>query len=112
VGLRSLAVVVVVATLPATAAMAQRTNFDGLNSCQHFGTLEFKRRNAAFRRFVIDRADFHVDRFATLVGNQFISTIYRGTATYEAAGGPKAVRFVCLYAGLRQGAVLVYTLPE
>lgn len=95
-----------------SAASAQRTKFDGLRQCERYGALQFRKQNPAFRRFLIDRSSVSEDRFADQVGQQFVSTIYHGKATYEAAVGPKPVRFVCLHAGYRRGPVFVYTLPE
>jgi hypothetical protein len=97
--------------LPAEAS-AQRTKFDGLRQCERFGALQFRKQNPAFRRFLIDRSSVSEDRFADQVGQQFVSTIYNGRATYEAAAGPKQVRFICLHAGYRRGPVFVYVLPE
>jgi hypothetical protein len=95
-----------------TAASAQRTKFDGLRQCERFGALQFRKHNPAFRRFMIDRSSVSEDKFVDQVGQQFVSTIYHGKAIYEAAAGPKHVRFICLHAGYRRGPVFVYTLPE
>jgi hypothetical protein len=94
------------------AAQRARTRFDGIRDCERSGRLQFVRHNPAFRRFVIDRAGIDVDRYSDRVGTQFISTIYRGKATYEAANGAQHVRFICLHAGTRAGAVFVYTLLD
>jgi hypothetical protein len=93
-------------------ASAQRTKFDGLRQCEHYAAQQFRKRNPAFRRFIIDRASVGEDRYAGQIGQQFISTVYHGRATFEAAGGPQQVRFICLHAGYRRGAVFVYTMPE
>lgn len=95
-----------------SAASAQRTKFDGLRQCERFGALQFRKQNPAFRRFLIDRSTVSDDKFVDQVGQQFVSTIYHGKATYEAGNGPKPVRFICLHAGYRRGPVFVYTLPE
>lgn len=52
------------------------------------------------------------DKFADKVGTQFVSTIYQGKATYQAAGEPASVRFICLHGGASMGAVFVTTLPR
>lgn len=95
-----------------SAASAQRTKFDGLRQCERFGALQFRKQNPSFRRFLIDRSSVVEDKFVDQVGQQFVSTIYHGKAAYEAGGGPKQVRFICLHAGYRRGPVFVYTLPE
>jgi hypothetical protein len=95
-----------------SAASAQRTKFDGLRQCERFGALQFRKQNPAFRRFMIDRSSVGEDKYVDQVGQQFVSTIYHGKATYEAAAGPKQMRFICLHAGYRRGPVFVYTLPE
>jgi hypothetical protein len=100
---------VVLSVIP---AQAQRTRFQGVTQCARYGSVQFARRDQAFRRFVIERVSVQDERFAGMVGNQFISTVYYGRATYEAAGGPKRMRFVCLHAGSTKGAVFVYVMPE
>lgn len=100
------------ALLLPSAASAQRTKFDGLRQCERYGSLQFRKQNPAFRRFLIDRSSVGEDKYVDQVGQQFVSTIYHGKATYEAAAGPKPVRFICLHAGYRRGPVFVYTLPE
>jgi hypothetical protein len=94
----------------APAALAQRTTSDGLLGCERYAAAEFKRRNPAFRRFVIDRASVVVDRFADKVGSQFVATIYYGRAAYDAGGGAKIVRFLCLHGGVERGPLFVYAL--
>ena len=109
-GVRALALALLV--LAVSPASAQRTTFDGLLSCERYGAVEFKRRNPAFRRFVIERASVTVDKLAEKVGSQFVATIYHGKAIYEAANGPRTVRFLCLHGGVERGPVFVYTLAE
>ena len=94
----------------ASPALAQRTSFHGLLECSRFAAVQFKRSNPAFKRFVIDRATVTEDRYAGRVGHQFISTIYHGKATFEAASAPKTVRFICLHGGIGRGAVFIYVL--
>ncbi len=96
--------------LGAPASLAQRTTYDGLIGCERYAAVEFKRRNPAFRRFVIDRASVVVDRFADRVGSQFVSTVYHGRASYDAGGGAKTVRFLCLHGGVERGPLFVYAL--
>jgi hypothetical protein len=91
-------------------AFGQRTSFHGLLECSRFAAVTFKRANPAFKRFVIDRASVTQDRFSGRIGNQFISTIYHGKGTFEAAGPPKTVRFICLHGGIGRGPVFIYTL--
>ena len=75
--------------------------------------MQFLRHNPTFKRFTIDRAHVDTDKFADRVGPLFISTIYHGKATYEAAGGAQTTRFICLHGGMGgRGAVFVYTMPE
>jgi hypothetical protein len=95
-----------------TAGFAQRTKFDGLRQCERAAAVQFRRHDPAFKRFMIDRASVFEDKFADKIGAQFISTIFHGKASYEAAGGPKPVRFICLHPGYGQEPVFVYTLPE
>lgn len=98
--------------LGATEAPAQRTRYEALAGCERYAVLKFKRHDPAFRRFLIDRSTVSADKFADKVGSQFVSTVYHGKALYEAAAGPKTVRFVCLHGGTGRGAVFVYTLGE
>jgi hypothetical protein len=107
---RAVAIALLGLVLIEPAAVAQRTTSDGLLGCERFAAVEFKRRNPAFRRFVIDRASVAVDRFADKVGNQFVSTIYHGRATYDAGTGAKIVRFICLHGGVERGPLFVYAL--
>jgi hypothetical protein len=93
-------------------AYAQRTTIGSLAECSRRAAVQFKRHNPTFRRFVIDRASVSDDKFADRVGAQFVATVYHGKAIYEAAAGPKTVRFICLHGGVGRGAVFVYTLPE
>jgi hypothetical protein len=111
-GVKALVLAAVLATTATGPAQAQRSTFGGLSECSRHAAVQFKRHNPAFRRFVVDRASVSEDKFADRVGNQFVATIYHGKATYEAAAGPKTVRFICLHGGVGKGAVLVYTLPE
>jgi len=113
VGVRAVAVAAALAALVAgPPAHAQRTTFEGLRQCARLALVQFKRHNPGFRRFVIDRESVIEDKYADMVGNQFVATVYRGRATYEAASGPTKVRFVCLHGGISKGPVFVYTLPE
>ncbi len=111
-GIKPALIALAIAVLPATPAAAQATTFRGLAECTRRAAVQFKRHNPAFRRFVIDRASVTEDKYADRVGNQFVSTIYSGMATYEAAAGPKKVRFLCLHAGIGRGPVFVYALPD
>ena len=95
--------------LGSSQAIAQRTTSDALIACERYAAVDFKRRNPAFRRFVIDRSGVTVDRFADKVGSQFVSAIYHGHAFYDAGTGPRVVRFLCLYA-MGRGPLFVYTL--
>ncbi|MEA2992196.1 MAG: hypothetical protein QOD40_1116 [Alphaproteobacteria bacterium] len=101
-----------VAVLAAAPAAGQTTTFRGIAECTHHAAVQFRRHDPGFRRFLIDRASVVEDKFADRVGNQFVSTVYSGTATYEAANGPKHVRFLCLHGGVGKGPVFVYTLPD
>ena len=101
--------VLVLSSIP---AQAQRTRFQGVTQCSRFAAVQFSRHDPAFRRFVIERVTVQDDKFAGMVGNQFVATVYHGRATYEAAAGPKRVRFLCLHAGVIKGPVFVYTMPE
>ena len=104
-------VLLVALALPATAAPRSKTRFDGIRDCERLGAIQFKRHNPAFRRFLIDRANVEVDKYADQVGTTFVSTIYHGKATYEAGKGPLPTRFICLHAGSGRDAVFDYTLP-
>jgi len=112
VGVARAALLTGLMVLAAAAASAEPTRFAGMRACERYGAVEFKRRNPAFRRFIIDRSAVEVDDFADKVGNQFVSTIFHGKATYEANSGPRTVRFLCLYAGSSKGPVFIYTLPD
>ena len=107
---RAVAIALLGVLLAVPAVLAQRTTFDGLLGCERYAAVEFKRRNPAFRRFIIDRASVAVDRFADRVGNQFVATIYHGRASYDAGSGAKIVRFICLHGGVERGPLFVYAL--
>jgi hypothetical protein len=107
---RAFAIALLGLLLTAPAVIAQRTTFDGLLGCERYAAVEFKRRNPAFRRFVIDRASVVVDRFADKVGSQFVATIYHGRASYDVGSGAKVVRFICLHGGVERGPLFVYAL--
>ena len=100
---------VVLSSIP---AQAQRTRFQGITQCARYGSVQFSRHDSAFRRFVIERVTVQDDRFAGMAGNQFVATVYYGKAIYEAASGPKRMRFVCLHGGTAKGPVFVYVTPE
>ena len=109
----SFALAAVLFAQPADAARRSATRFDGIRDCERAGNVQFLRHNPTFKRFTIDRAHVDTDKFADRVGPLFISTIYHGKATYEAAGGSQTTRFICLHSGMgRRGAVFVYTIPE
>ena len=111
-GLRRLLIGALLASLAATANAAPRakTRFDGIRDCERLGAVQFRRHNAAFRRFTIDRAKVSVDRFADRIGGSFVSTVYHGGATYDGGKGADHTRFICLHGG--QDALFVYTLPD
>jgi len=96
-------------TLPADA---QRTRFQGIAQCSRYASVQFARRDPAFRRFVIDRVSVQDDKYASMVGNQFVSTVYSGRAIYETVAGTKRVRFICLHSGFSKGPVFIYAIPE
>ena len=98
--------------LSSIPAQAQRTRFQGIAQCSRHASVQFSRHDSSFRRFVIERVSVQDEKFAHLVGNQFVSTVYYGRALYENAAGPKRVRFVCLHAGSSKGPVFVYAMPE
>ena len=98
--------------LPAGAAPRSKTKFDGIRDCERMGSVQFKRHNPAFKRFVIDRSTVENDKYADKVGQTFVSTIYHGKATYEASTGPRPARFICLHGGVGQNAAFVYTMPD
>ncbi|MGH7880921.1 MAG: hypothetical protein ACREQD_15710, partial [Candidatus Binataceae bacterium] len=99
--------------LAAAPAVAQKSTEDGLRDCEKLAAIKFKAENPAFKKFAITRGDsVEEDKFADKVGTQFVSTVYHGKATYQAAGAPADVRFICLHGGLGKGAVFVYTLPR
>ena len=113
-GLRLFLLGAVLASLTATADAAPRvkTRFDGIRDCERLAAIQFKRHNAAFRQFTIQRGKVSVDKFADKVGGNFVSTVYHGMATYDAGKGPQATRFICLHGGMGNDALFVYTLPE
>ena len=98
--------------VPAEAARRTKTRFDGIRDCERTGSAQFLRHNPSFKRFLIDRANVEVDKYVDRVGSQFVSSIYHGKATYEAAAGARATRFICLHGGMGRRAVFVYTLPD
>ncbi len=98
--------------LSASPTLAQRGNFQGIAECTRLGSVQFRRHDRAFRRFVIDRASVVDDHYAGMAGNQYVATVYSGTATYETTAGARKVLFVCLHGGAERGAVFVYTVPQ
>ena len=104
--------VVLALALPAAAAPRAKTQFDGIRDCERRAAVQFQRHDPSFKRFLVDRASVSVDKFADMVGPTFVSTIYRGKATYDAAKGPHPSRFICLHGGVGKDAVFVYTLPD
>jgi hypothetical protein len=100
------------AVLLAAPAHAQTSKFDGLRGCERIAAVQFKRHNPAFRRFRIERPAVRVDRYAAMVGNQYVATVYSGKAAYDDGRGAKLVRFVCLHGGIGRGPLFVYTLPD
>lgn len=110
---RALAIALLLALgVPAVAAPRAKTRFDGIRDCERLAAVQFRRHNPAFRRFIVDRAKVDGDKYADKVGGTFVSTIYHGSATYEASSGPRTTRFICLHGGVGAGAVFVYTLPD
>ena len=112
-GLKRLAIGVLLASLVATANAAPRakTRFDGIRDCERLAAVQFKRHNPVFRRLLIDRSTVEDDKYADQVGPTFVSTIYHGKATYDAGKGPLPTRFICLHGGVGRNAVFIYTLP-
>jgi hypothetical protein len=100
-----------IAILSASSASAQRTTLRGLTDWSRYAAATFKRQEPAFRRFVIDRASVRTDRLGRMVGNQYITAIFSGGASYDAGGGARNVTFVCLH-NSEKGALLVYTVPR
>ena len=96
--------------LSSIPAQAQRTRFQGITQCSRFGSVQFSRRDPSFRRFVIERITVQDDKFAGMAGNQFISTVFYGRATYEAGNGAQTTRFICLHGGSGGDALFVYTM--
>ena len=111
-GVKRAAAAVALYALVAAPALAQKSTEDGLRDCEKLAAVKFKQENPAFKKFAITRADVEEDKFADKVGSQFVSTVYHGKATYQAAGAPDEVRFICLHGGVGKGAVFVYTLPR
>lgn len=109
-GVTLLAIITIGAALAAPIAFAQGTVDEGLRDCEKLAAVKFKRGNPAFKKFAIDRESAEQDKFTDKVGSQFVSSVYHGKATYQAAGEPESVRFICLHAGYGKGAVFVYTL--
>jgi hypothetical protein len=102
----------VLTLLIAAPVHAQTSKFDGVRGCERLGAVQFKRHNPAFRRFRIERTGVTVDRYARMVGNQFVATVYSGKAAYDDGRGSKPVRFLCLHGGIGKGPLFVYTLAD
>ncbi len=111
-GVRAALALALCAACAAPAALAQKSTADGIADCEKLAAVRFKQENTLFKTFKIDRADVEEDKYAAHVGSQFVSTIYHGKATYQAAGEPAEVGFICMHAGLGKGAVFVYVLPR
>jgi hypothetical protein len=95
-----------------SGAHAQTSKFDGLRGCERIAAVQFKRHNPAFRRFRIERTSVKVERYAAMVGSQFVATVYSGKAAYDDGKGAKLVRFLCLHGGIGRGPLFVYTLAD
>jgi hypothetical protein len=108
----TLALIAALCALAAAPALAQKSTEDGLRDCEKLAAIKLKQENSAFKKFEIAHAGVEEDKFADKVGMQFVSTVYHGNATYQAAGEPAEVHFICLHGGLNKGAVFVYTLPK
>lgn len=108
----TLALIAALCALAAAPALAQKSTEDGLRDCEKLAAIKFKQENSAFKKFEIAHAGVEENKFADKVGTQFVSTVYHGNATYQAAGEPAEVHFICLHGGLNKGAVFVYTLPK
>jgi hypothetical protein len=93
-------------------AQAQRTRFQGITQCQRYAAVQFSRSDPNFRRFVIERVSVQDDRFANLVGNQFVSAVFYGRGTYDSGSSSKRMRFICLHGGVSKGPVFIYVMPE
>ena len=104
--------IVLAALLVSSPAAAQRNKFDGLRQCERHASAQFRKHNAQFRRFVIDRSSVHENKYADHIGTQFVSTVYHGRAMLDIGTGEKTVRFICLHAGYRRGPLFVYTLAD
>ncbi|MCK9913648.1 hypothetical protein MXD81_31150 [Microbacteriaceae bacterium K1510] len=111
-GVKLLAMIAIGAALAAPIAFAQGTVDEGLRDCEKLAAVKFKRDNPAFKKFAIDHESAEQDKFTDKVGSQFVSSVYHGKATYQAAGEAESVRFICLHAGFGKGAVFVYTLSQ
>lgn len=111
-GVRVTVALVLCAICAAPAALAQKSTEDGLKDCEKLAAVRFKQENSTFQKFAIDRTDVEEDKFAEKVGTQFVSTVYHGKATYQSAGAPAEVGFICLHGGVDKGAVFVYVLPR
>jgi hypothetical protein len=106
------AAIITLFAIYAAPALAQKSTEDGLRDCEKLAAVKFKGEYPAFKKFAIARADVEEDKFADKVGSQFVATVYHGKATYQAAGEPADVRFICLHGGFGKGAVFIYTLPR
>jgi hypothetical protein len=111
-GVRLALAALALALCAAPSALAQKSTEDGLRDCERLAAIKFRQENPAFKKFDIARAFVQEDKFADKVGTQFVSTVYHGKATYQADGAPDNVGFICLHAGLGNGAVFIYTLPR
>jgi hypothetical protein len=100
------------ALLLAVPAHAQMHKFDAVRGCERFGAVQFKRHNPTFRRFRIDRTTVARERFAGMVGNQYVAAVYSGKASYDEGSGARLVRFLCLHGGIGTGPLFVYTLAD
>ena len=106
------AAIITLFAIYAAPALAQKSTEDGLRDCEKLAAVKFKGENPAFKKFAIARADVEEDKFADKVSSQFVATVYHGKATYQSAGEPADVRFICLHGGLGKSAVFIYTLPR
>ena len=111
-GVRIALALIVCGICSTSAALAQQSTAAGLSDCEKLAAVKFRQENSAFKKFAIDRADAEEDKFSEKVGTQFVSTVYHGKATYQAAGEAASVRFICLHGGVDKGAVFVYVLPR
>lgn len=103
-------VVLVTSFLLAWSLPALTEENSGEADCQALATAQGRQLDPEFVRVTLD-LPMQIDRYDAPLGRQHISTVYSGTAIYEALPGGDPRQFICLHGGKPGGALFLAYLP-